>query len=158
MRLGVISDTHGSDYALKAAVRAAGEVDAWAHLGDFVRDACSLEALTEKPVYFVRGNCDPQSSGEAEKVITLEGTRFFLSHGHRQFVHYGETHAVAERAEALGCTVALYGHTHISSIEALGSIILINPGSPASPRGGRERSICVIDISADDVYPRIITL
>ena len=157
MRLGVVADTHGSSSALSWAVRAAGEVDAWAHLGDIISDARALAAITGKAVYSVRGNCDAPSAGEQEIIETLGGVRFFLCHGHKYSVQF-DRYSLARRAEELGCRIALYGHTHISMVEADGGLLLINPGSPALPRGGREKSIAVIELENGDAYPRIITM
>lgn len=43
MRIGVISDTHGSAFGIERAVRALPDVEAWIHLGDVVPDVRTLE-------------------------------------------------------------------------------------------------------------------
>lgn len=56
MRIGVISDTHGSAFGIERAVRALPDVEVWIHLGDVVPDVRTLEKRAGVPVYSVRGN------------------------------------------------------------------------------------------------------
>ena len=139
MRIGVVSDTHGEEWAVKACILAAGHVDAWIHLGDNVRDTGPLEE-TGVPVYVVRGNTDLGNICPAEEVIELGGKRILLCHGHQYGVGSGLTR-LALRAEELKCACALFGHTHIPLLEEGGPITFMNPGSPARPRGGSRRSM-----------------
>lgn len=157
MKVCAISDTHGSAFAIRRALEAAKDADCFIHLGDTVRDARSLEALTGKPVYFVRGNCDAASDADSERVLTLCGARLLITHGHNYSVS-ASTINLAYRAEELGCSAALFGHTHMSLIEASGPLLIINPGSPALPRGGMKPSIAVLEIENGEIYPSIVTL
>ncbi len=157
MKICVISDTHGSDAAIRRALNAADGADCFIHLGDNVRDARSIEAVTQKTVYSVRGNCDMASEAEDERVLTLCGARLFITHGHRYGVSSSTTR-LACRGEELCCGAALFGHTHMSLVEAWGPLLLINPGSPALPRGGMQPSIAMLDINDGEIYPRIVTL
>lgn len=58
MRIGLISDTHGSLQAMRKAVVAVPPVDMWLHAGDFSQDSSFLSQVTGIPVTAVRGNCD----------------------------------------------------------------------------------------------------
>lgn len=153
--LGVISDTHGSRAAIEAALNKLPEAKIWLHLGDNLQDAdYIIEA--GKTVYSVRGNCD-FTNASTESVITIEKTRIYMTHGHRYDVDYDRSR-LAYRAEELNCTVALYGHTHISLIEASGRLLIVNPGSPSRPRGGRRASFASLTVDGTDVCSRIILL
>ncbi len=168
MRVGVISDTHGSTHAIDLALKRAGDVEAWIHLGDILSDADYIRRKSGLAVYSVRGNCDGGYSLEdndlpsdenhaAERVITLDGARLFLCHGHRYRVDWSQ-YALCLRAEELQSAAALFGHTHTPLLSAYGSLLLLNPGSPYQPRGGAKRTFAVMAIHSADVNARIIPL
>ena len=171
MRIGVISDTHGSLSAVDRCVLRAGDVDCWLHLGDIVPDARYLAEKTGKPCYFVTGNCDgffghvavedsfpePQALSASERVVTFGGVRVFLCHGHNYDVEMGP-YTLSYRAEELGCAAALYGHTHVPRLEMCGGIMVLNPGSPSRPRGGRAPSFAVLRITGGKLNADMICL
>lgn len=170
-RIGVISDTHGSPASISAAVRAAGKVDGWFHLGDCASDAKRLRELTGLPVFSVLGNCDGYSvpdavedsflSGEkgpaSERVVTVEGARIFLTHGHHYDVDIGPW-TLSYRAEELNASAALYGHTHRAFLSAYGKVLILNPGSPSRPRGLSKPGFAILEVNGGDVNARLITL
>lgn len=149
MRIGVLSDTHGEEWALSACLAAAGTVDAWLHLGDYISDSVALEAAG-KPVYAVCGNMDAFTAGPRERVVELSGARVFLCHGHSYGVKDSPLR-VALRARELGCGIALFGHTHMPFLDEGGDLLLMNPGSPSFPRGGSKRSMGILTLGGK--YP-----
>ena len=155
MRVGVISDTHGAAAGLARALGALPNAEAWIHLGDVTGDARLLEKQAGVPVYAVRGNCDLDVRTPAEQVITLAGVRLLLCHGHQYGVRWDRTR-LFYRAQELGCALALYGHTHVSLVEASGAVLAVNPGSPYLPRDGRAPSIALLTIEAGEVYSEIL--
>lgn len=168
--IGVVSDTHGSVSSLLSVVKAAGKVDGWFHLGDYASDAKKLSEITNRPVYSVLGNCDsfafleltenafpdPQGMVTSERVVLVERARIFLCHGHRYDVEYN-SYMLSYRAEELGCAAALYGHTHRGELSCFGKTLILNPGSPSRPRGGKP-SFAIMEVDRGDVNARIITL
>lgn len=154
MRIAVVSDTHGSARGIELAVSSAGEADAWFHLGDVLSDSSAIARLTGKQVYSVKGNCD-YGKESTELVVTLDGVRFLLTHGHALGVKQ-DLMRLYYRAEELRCTVALYGHTHIPSINAWRGILAVNPGSPNLPRGSASASIAMLKVEDAQVYPMIV--
>lgn len=170
-RIGVISDTHGSHAAIDACVNAAGEVDGWFHLGDYAGDAKYLREKSGKPVYAVFGNCDgasfssfsehvfpsPPKQFTAETVVSVENARIFLCHGHTYDVDLAP-YTLSYRAEELNCAAALYGHTHRGELSAFGALLVLNPGSPARPRGASKRSFAVLEVDGRDVNASIKTI
>lgn len=85
----------------------------------------------------VRGNCDrsndqdllPFSIAETSKIITLDQRTFFLTHGHI----FSPSHLPPVSPLQVFCS----GHTHIPLLKTTAEdIVLFNPGSIGSPRGG----------------------
>ena len=149
MRIAVVSDTHGDPWAIRECIEAAGKVDAWIHLGDNTRDTEELQQ-TGVPVYAVRGNTDFGAIEPLEQVITLEGKRIFLCHGHLYAVG-ADPYRLNLKARELECDAALFGHTHVPFLDESGHVTLMNPGSPSRPRQGSRRCMGFIRINGDDL-------
>lgn len=162
IRLAVLSDTHGNEYSVFRCLNELGDFDAIVHLGDHAADAETLASKLNKPLYAVLGNCDfvhpPKGSYGTELVIEQEGVRLLLVHGHRHGIDAYSTYEARQRALDLNCRALLYGHTHISECDMKDGILVLNPGSPARPRGGRQPSFALLIIEDGRLYPRIITL
>lgn len=171
MRIAVLSDTHGSISAIDRCILRAGDADCFLHLGDLVRDARYIKEKTGKPVYSVYGNCDggcglacpeeifpiPEKAPAAERVITINGVRIFICHGHNYEVDLAPF-TLSYRARELDCAAALYGHTHIANLEAYGGLLILNPGSPSRPRAGRKPSFAIMQIIDGKVNADIVLL
>lgn len=144
MRVLIISDSHGDTKRFDKAV-VAFEPDAIIHLGDIERDAQYLEDVYPHiPLYAVVGNNDPWVKREAEKVIELDGVKIFMTHGHLYGV-WDNGYRIAQRAEELGCSIALFGHSHVPCDEIFGTVHAFNPGSISRPRQGNY-SVGVMEI------------
>ncbi len=157
MRIGVISDSHGSMTALRKAVAAAGPVDMWLHAGDYSQDASRLAALTGLPVTTVAGNCDGVTDAKVDEFVDAGGRKIWLTHGHRY-------HA-KERANELvwwgrqyGVDVIVYGHSHIPERSWQDGILILNPGGAVHPRGGFPASCGVLTIAGGDIKAEIIEI
>ena len=158
VRILVISDTHGDTAVYERILQKAGNFEIAVHLGDCVFDVKPLKRLIgDKPLINVRGNCDPAYSGIPERTIQIAGVRFLMVHGHED--HVSEDllnlyyHAMEQNA---GCV--LFGHTHVSLVDRMGSVWMINPGSPSRPRAGRKPSFAVVDIRDGKCFPSITTI
>ena len=140
----VMSDTHGEGdglrYLLDEAWKQTGNVpiDAYIHCGDGVgdleRQMDYIRARDPGAMFcMVRGNCDfGEDSVPGMAVIRLGGARIFVTHGHYYHVKSGLT-ALGYAAEENGCAIALYGHTHIPSMD-IGRVLLVNAGCTADRR------------------------
>lgn len=129
IEIGLISDTHG---LLRAEVHdALAGVSLILHAGD----VCSATILDElaliAPVQAVFGNCDaPWDPGlTQERVVTVEGVRIHVSHGHE----VGRPTAERLIAAYPAFDVIVYGHTHVQKVERVGDVLVVNPGA-AGPR------------------------
>ena len=129
MKILVFSDSHGDRQTMVLAAEA-HRPDASFHLGDCWRDAEELEyAFPDTPLYQVPGNCDWGMADLPDvKLVSLDGVKFMLCHGHTFGVKGGYSAAV-NRARDAGADVLLCGHTHIPRYEDYGGLQLLNPGS-----------------------------
>lgn len=115
-------------------LRAVGDSrpDAIVHLGDYCRDTAPLvKNYPDIPLYGVKGNGDLASGEDTEKLVTLGGTRFFLTHGHLYGVKSGLS-ALIEAAKSQGADAVLFGHTHRAHMSYSRGIYVINPGAAGS--------------------------
>ena len=152
----LLSDTHGAVDAVQWILsNFSEECQACLFAGDGAQDIITVvrEAttglITVPPVIIMaQGNCDSQlyppifPDSENPKPFglpvyqqkTIAGQHILLAHGHLHHVEL-DGRKLSMTAESLGCTIAVYGHTHVQSIERFGSVTAINPGSPLRPRG-----------------------
>jgi len=152
----LLSDAHGAVDAVRWILAAfSEECQACLFAGDGAQDIMTVvrEAaagkLTIPPVIIMtQGNCDCQlyppvfPDSENPKPFGLPvyqqkmiaGQQILLAHGHLHHVEL-DGRKLSMTAENLGCTIAVYGHTHIQSIECFGGVTAVNPGSPLRPRG-----------------------
>lgn len=146
MKIGIIGDTHGSQQAIRKAVQLMPPVELLLHTGDYAPDANVLETLTGLPVIKVTGNCDRDGLANPDEIFEREGFNIWLTHGHKYF-HYGEVGELAWWANRLEANIVVYGHTHMPMAKWYGDVLLINPGSPARPRGGSKPSFAVLTLN-----------
>lgn len=144
MIIGVVSDTHRDNNALKKVSTQISDTDIVIHLGDNVKDVDKLEKNYKNRIISVRGNCDFGVKIPSERVEKIAGVNIFITHGHEYDVKNGLSR-LKQRGEQLKVDVVLYGHTHESNIIFENGIWFINPGSAALPRVG-PKSIALIEI------------
>jgi putative phosphoesterase len=157
--LGIIGDTHVPDRRagvnpLALDIFRQAEVGAILHAGDVsVRRVLSeLEEIA--PVHAVRGNRDwiSLSSLPFRKVLTFEGIRLGMVHGHGTVLEYlfdkvdyvihgldQERYKRRALATFPDVDVVVFGHLHIPVNEWVGNRLLFNPGSACCPDIGRYR-------------------
>ena len=128
MKILVLSDSHGNlDNMLQAAEREAP--DRIFHLGDGWREAQRLhERFPDLPFHRVPGNCDVVSGVLTEQLVTLEGKRLLLCHGHTYHVK-SSLIAAGCAAEENALDAFLFGHTHRPLVDRRGGTLFLNPGS-----------------------------
>ena len=151
MIIAVLSDTHRYDSYINMAAKMCKDADVVLHLGDNVSDVGIIEKEIGKDVIFVKGNCDIEKNAKVEQIIELENKKIFMTHGHE----YGVKSSLLNlnyRAKELGVDMALYGHTHIASIEKHDGIWFVNPGSVSLPRG-LKHTIAFIEIKDGVINP-----
>ncbi len=154
----IVSDSHGESSNIRLAIDRE-RPDMLIHLGDITAEAREVENwLNESkgepvPAVFLRGNCDRPSrrSLQEKAVFSLNGHRFFCTHGHLLSVNYGLqnlTYAALEEE----CDIALFGHTHVPCDEEWMGVRMLNPGSIARPRGGSAKGYLLMTFDEDSGY------
>ncbi len=176
MKIGVISDTHGSlDSWTMACRKFFSDADLIVHGGDVLyhgprnrmSDGYSPGKLAEAlqqcrvPIVASRGNCDSEVDASVLEGIPLafpyafafvDGKRILVTHGHLTETQE-EKSAMAERFKA---DIFISGHTHVSGVKKIGGRVFLNPGSPAlSKREDGRSTIALIEdwkISIRDLF------
>ena len=152
MKIGVISDTHGSLTAWKTAYeRFLKDMDLILHCGDVLyhgprnplpmgynpaKLAKELNSLAT-PLIIVRGNCDTEVDQmvldyplEAPYAhLFVDDLRIQAQHGHL-------SHLPAKTEK--GYDLLISGHTHLPGILKKDGIIRLNPGSPCLPKNSNQ--------------------
>lgn len=136
MLLGIISDTHENENAIKKAVRIFKEKNAElvVHCGDIISPPM-LEHFKELKMMFVFGNNDGERNGLNQKARELgfEGLKEekeFEYKGKRFYVYHGTKLNTLDAAiKSNKYDYVLTGHTHIKKDEKSGKTRVINPGA-----------------------------
>jgi putative phosphoesterase len=160
MKLGFISDTHGSyEYVVQTLELLKGSKQI-CHLGDVLYhgprndlpETYNPKKLAEllknrKDIVYVRGNCDSdvdetvtgQDISNKSKIVEFDNYLFYLVHGYEET----EDERIKE-AKKFGCQVVVSGHSHVKVLIERDGIIVLNPGSITIPKDGT-RSFAVYE-------------
>jgi len=160
MKILVVSDTHGYTAPLVELVnRYADQIQMVIHLGDRARDLLDLESkYPDTTMVAVAGNIDFRVDAEAERILSLEGRKILLLHGHRQGVKSGMDR-LFYYAKEKGVDVCLFGHTHMQARLMKEDIIFMNPGSLVEPRGFSRAGYGFLNISQNgEIFAELISL
>ncbi len=137
MIIGLISDTHIPDRADNippTVLEIFKNVDLIIHAGDLTSMEVKIELEKIAPVLAVQGNMDRANDLKLPKSIkkNIEGIDIGVKHG--EVYPKGDTQQLYYIAKELDVEVLISGHTHQAFIEKIEDVILLNPGSPTSPR------------------------
>ena len=156
MKVLVISDTHNRLTSLRTVIRREKDASLLIHLGDVESQEFEVRQMAGIPCEIVRGNNDFFTQLPREKILTLEGHKILLTHGHIYNISVG-TDLLAEEARDRGCEAALFGHTHLPYLREEDGLTLANPGSLSYPRQeGRVPTYLVMEVRPDQ--PIVFTL
>lgn len=144
MRLGVISDTHGT--LPNEVFDVFSRVDHILHAGD-VGD---LDVLTEletlAPVTAVFGNTDGfDLRGRLPQVARCELDDLYaaVTHGDQ----FGKPTPAILRSNFPDADIIVYGHTHHPKLELVDkTVTVMNPGSASQPRNGLAPSVGIMEL------------
>ena len=150
----IISDTHGNFASVEKLFNIFRESDYVIHLGDTSGDAQKIADEFPAKTIMLNGNCDLSKYGEDELVVQFEGVKIFMCHGHRYGVKQGWDR-ILYRAKELGCSVALYGHTHVPEIREIDGITLVCPGNMSRYS---QNTYCFMAINQDKTVFKIVEI
>lgn len=144
MRLGVISDTHGT---LRPEVfEVFAEVDHILHGGDVGswQIMIALEALA--PITAVYGNTDgPELRSRLPQVaaVQLDGFEIVVTHGDQ----LGSPTPAALHEAFPAAEIIVYGHTHKALLELIDrTVTVVNPGSAGPRRFDLPVSVAILEL------------
>ncbi|AGL01609.1 metallophosphoesterase [Desulfoscipio gibsoniae] len=157
VRVGVISDTHGSFSTAMQAINKMGTIDALIHAGDLYSDALQISSDIKVPVYAVTGNCDITDPGQEELIFTLGDYKIYITHGHLYRVK-NTLQLLYYRVQEVEAQVAVFGHTHVPVNTWQNNVLLFNPGSTSRPPPGVKASFGILDIGTDGAKGEIFSL
>lgn len=171
MRIGIISDTHGSTQAWLDAINGPfKDVDQIWHCGDVLyhgarnplpagyntQELFELINSCSLPIRAARGNCDSDVD-QMVLDIALQDPYFFaelpfgrvlVTHGH----HYSPE-MIDSMIHRFQIKLWVSGHTHEAVLLRKGGTIFLNPGSPALPKGREpRRSVAVLTASSIELH------
>ena len=156
MKILIFTDSHSYNVSMACAVEREAP-DMVLHLGDHTDDARELQSVFPRlTVCAVRGNNDYFDREVPEHaVVTPDGVRIFLTHGHQEQVYVREGKLVAQLAREEGCGLAFFGHTHRMYLKRVNGVLVCNPGSISLPRGG---PASYGRLTVDNGQPRLLEL
>ena len=134
--IGIISDTHENEKAIKKAVSVfkSRNIDFGVHCGDIISPPM-LEYFKGLKMKFVYGNNDGERTGldNYAKELGFEGVadeKEFDYKGKKFYVYHGTKRARLDEAiKSNKYDYILTGHTHIKRDEKIGKTRVINPGA-----------------------------
>lgn len=182
MKIGVISDTHGSLTAWQQALAGPlADVDLIIHTGDVLyhgarnplpegyNPAELAEAINacRIPILIVKGNCDSEVDQmvlttplQSPFLITDQPLgRILATHG-----HYFDNQQSADLAERYQIEIWISGHTHVPLLEKREQTVFLNPGSCSLPKGEElhrsaaviaEKQVQLIDLDTNLVFKQL---
>ncbi|WP_373598851.1 phosphodiesterase [Paraclostridium bifermentans] len=162
MKIGVMSDTHGSLVYLEKALETLSDCDILLHAGDVLYHGPRNDLPTGynpkgviakindlDNILIARGNCDADVD---QMVINhpIQGPYVLSQFGElRVLVNHGYVDSKEEtikRAKSMGADILVLGHTHVKELYVDENLIVINPGSTSIPKDG-SHSVAIIDIN-----------
>ena len=174
MKIGVISDTHGSLDAWKKARKGLfSDIDILIHAGDILNHGpfnplpkgYSPKELGEElnsldiPVIASRGNCDCTCDTLIVKFPIQSPYAFLQTDSCRILVNHGDELTEQDMvglAKNWGVNIFISGHTHRPKLAYDGDVVLLNPGSPALPKG--EPTVGIIFVEDNEIEIKVYHL
>lgn len=146
MRIGVISDTHGS--LRPAVLEVFHDVTHILHAGDIGNEDVLMALEAVAPVTAVHGNTDGfELRRRCPDVATveLEGLTAVVTHGDR----FGSPKPEDLVAAFPDAEIIVYGHTHRPLLELVDrTVTVMNPGAAGPARFGVPPSVGIMELEA----------
>lgn len=133
MKVLVMSDSHGAERNMIAAIEKEKECSLIFFLGDGLKELEKCKELyPEKKFIAVAGNCDSGFKYDDVAYKYIEKNTVVACHGHRFSVKITLTELL-KHTEGVMANIAFYGHTHKADFhyDRYFNIYVLNPGSMA---------------------------
>ena len=168
MKIGVMSDTHGSLTYFEKALDVLSDCDVLIHGGDIlyhgprndIPEGYNPKGLISKinsldNIIIARGNCDADVDQmvinhpiQSPYVMSQFGeTRIVTTHGYTD-----SKEDTINKAKSMGADILILGHTHVKELYLDENLVVLNHGSTSIPKDGTH-SVAIIDIiqSEDEI-------
>lgn len=151
MRIGLLSDTHGSAKTFQKVLSGPfREVDMILHAGDVLyhwarsplSEGYGTAALAEAlnglriPVLIAKGNCDSDADQLVLDMPIMSPYVFLRVEGRRIMILHGDgkkDEDFENLVKRFDLSLLLHGHSHIPRIRRAGRGLVVNPGTPTIP-------------------------
>lgn len=161
MKIGVMSDTHGSLLYFEKALTVLEDCDVLLHGGDVLYHGPRndlpegynpkgvIKKINDvKNIIIARGNCDADVDQmvinhpiQSPYVINQFGEiRILLTHGYVE-----SKDKIIQQAKNMDADILILGHTHIKELYCDDELIVLNPGSTSIPKD-ETHSVATIEI------------
>lgn len=145
----ILSDSHGNRSLLQRVFEAE-KPDKIFFLGDHINDIYSLENALDVDIYAVKGNVDYGVQGVEDLVLSLNGYKILLTHGHKYRIKY-DYFPLYLKAREYDVNFVFFGHTHAYTDFEENGIRFLNPGSIAKPRDHAKGSYLIMVLKEKDI-------
>eukprot|EP00298_Acanthocystis_sp_HF-20_P027781 c6065_g1_i1.p1 GENE.c6065_g1_i1~~c6065_g1_i1.p1 ORF type:complete len:190 (-),score=65.60 c6065_g1_i1:18-587(-) len=92
------------------------------------KDTLDYLKTISSEIHLVSGDADEDKSAPETKVVTIEGIKIGVIHGH-QLIPWGDPELYSQVQRNLDCDILVTGHTHQLKIYEQNSKLFVNPGS-----------------------------
>jgi putative phosphoesterase len=155
MRIGILSDTHGSYHTVETALGSLRErgIVLLLHCGD-IDDADTVGLFQGFTAHFVFGNCDTDRAGIRQAISGIGQTlhepfgQMELAGARIAFLHGDDRRLLREVEHGGRFDYLFYGHTHQAREHRTGPTRVINPGAL---HRARPKSFAVLDLATGEV-------
>jgi putative phosphoesterase len=153
VKIGVISDTHNFlDPKVHELFAGANHI---LHAGDIGNISIISELEEIAPVTAVYGNTDMNLPFKETEIVELAGRKFLIHH----IVNpHSLGDRVKERIAHAQPQVVVFGHTHRTFCETIGSVLYFNPGSAGKPKFGLGRTVAILHCAPKEIRHEFIPL
>ena len=164
MKLFIASDLHGAFGRAEKIIAAfrAENADLLLLCGDYLnhgpRNGLPDDYAPEKVapllssfkeiIIGVRGNCDSEVDQLLLPFPMMGDYAVVFANARRLFLTHGHIHSPEKLPQLPAGSVFVSGHTHVPVLEYSGEILLVNPGSPAMPKGGSKAGYALVTAEA----------
>ena len=149
MKIMILSDSHIISKNQLLTILKHIKVDYYIHCGDIYM---SYEKLNLNNFYLAKGNNDFNKKIHDDLLITIDGLKFFITHGHRYNVD-SNLNSLYNTAIEKGADIVCFGHTHRPYFNVYNGITMINPGSICFSRGQYPSpTYCIFDTKSKTVH------
>ncbi|NLN50508.1 MAG: metallophosphoesterase family protein [Acholeplasmataceae bacterium] len=125
MKILITSDLHRATKMLDTVLSKHPDIDHHIDAGDSQLSVALLEQLK---IVSVKGNTDFFIKLPEYRLLSYDGKKILLIHGHHQRVKSGLKQLISF-AKSLKVDICIYGHTHRQNLTRVDNLILLNPGA-----------------------------